>query len=339
MDSDVLPKSMRAAVIRAYDGKPQSLAVAEVPVSRPGPGQVLVRIAATPVNPADLAFMRGRYGFRKTLPAIPGFEGSGTVVAAGSGLMARLLTGRRVACSAAEPAISGGTWAQYLVANANRCIPLRQEVSTEQGATLLINPLTAWGLLEQARRGRYRAVVQTAAAGALGRMIVRLARRFSITTINIVRRPEQVDLLRSMGAEYVFNVNDPEFDAALRDLCHTFDARLGFDAVAGDLAARILRAQPVGSRLLIYGALSLKPPRIDPALLIFEDKRVEGFWLSSWLRSKNMLSRLRIAGRVQRLLATDLSTAIQAKLPLEEAAGGLERYAADMTGGKVMFLP
>jgi NADPH:quinone reductase-like Zn-dependent oxidoreductase len=329
---------MLAVLLQDYDNKPQSISVTEVPLLRPGPGQVLIRIAASPVNPADIVFMRGLYGFKKALPAIPGLEGSGTVIAAGSGLLPRFLLGRRVACSAADPDITGGTWAQYLVTHANRCIPLRKEVTTEQGATLLINPMTAWGLLEHARRGGHRAVVQSAAAGALGRMIVRLSRQFSITMINIVRRPEQEDLLRKLGAGHVLNENTPGFDAALRDLCHTLHAGIGFDAVAGEMSARMLRAQPEGSRLLVYGALSMKPPQIDPSSLIFERKGVEGFWLSSWLRTKNTLSVLGIARKVQKLLNTDLSTDIQARLPLEEFARGIQEYKHHMTRGKVLFV-
>ena len=84
---------MRAVQLRAYDGKPESIVVAEVPLPQPGSGEVLVRIFASPINPSDLMFIRGLYGFKKPLPAIPGFEGSGTVVEAGVGIMPRLLKG------------------------------------------------------------------------------------------------------------------------------------------------------------------------------------------------------------------------------------------------------
>jgi NADPH2:quinone reductase len=330
---------MRAVQLRAYDGTPESIAVAELPVPRPGPGQVLIRVAASPINPSDLMFIRGLYGFKKSVPAIPGFEGSGTVVEAGSGTMPRFLKGRRVACSAADPNIAGGMWAEYLVTSAQLCVPLSKQVDMEQGATMLVNPLTAWALMEEARVGRHRAVVQTAAASALGRMVVRLGRRFSIPTINVVRRTEQVELLRKMGAEHVLDTGDPGFDAGLRDLCHKLGASIGFDAVAGEVSARVLRAQPRGSRLLVYGALSLEASQIDPASLIFEGKRVEGFWLTAWLRHRNVFSQLRISRQIQRLLAGDLKTETRAKLPLEEAARGLEQYAANMTGGKILLLP
>jgi NADPH:quinone reductase-like Zn-dependent oxidoreductase len=330
---------MRAVQLRAYDGNPASLSVVDLPVPRPGAGQVLIRVAAAPINPSDQMFIRGLYGFKKPLPAIPGFEGSGTVIEAGSGVMARFLKGRRVACAAADPSIAGGMWAQYLVTSAQLCVPLGKQVDMEQGATMLVNPLTAWALLEEARRGRHRAVVQTAAASALGRMLVRLGLRFSIPTINVVRRAEQAELLRNMGAQYVLNTNDADFDASLQDLCRKLGATMGFDAVAGEMSARVLRAQPRGSRLLVYGALSLQASQVDPASLIFEGKRVEGFWLTAWLRRKNIVSQLRASRQVQRLLAADLRTEIQARLPLEETAHGLAQYAANMSGGKILLMP
>src|SRR5512136_1889234 len=104
----VLPKSMQAVLLDQLGGSPM---IGQLPIPTPGPGQVLIRMAATPINPSDLGFLQGSYGFQKPFPVVPGFEGSGTVDAAGSGLLPRLWLGRRVTCSA--PA--GGTWAEYLV--------------------------------------------------------------------------------------------------------------------------------------------------------------------------------------------------------------------------------
>lgn len=330
---------MRAVQLKDYSGKPGSLTVAEVPVPRPGRGEVLVKVFASPVNPSDLAFISGNYGFKKALPATPGFEGSGTVVEAGDGMMARFMKGRRVACAAADAKSTGGMWAEYIVTSAQFCVPLSKRVEMEQGATMLVNPLTAWALMDEARRGRHRAAVQTAAASALGRMVIRLGQKFGIPVINVVRRAEQVELLRSMGAEHVLNSNDPGFDEALRSLCNKLGASISFDAVAGEMSGRVLRAQPQGSRMLIYGGLSMQGVTLDPASLVFEGKRVEGFWLSAWLRRRNMLSQLRVARQVQQLLGSDLKTEIRARLPLEKAADGLRQYAADMTAGKVLIMP
>jgi NADPH:quinone reductase-like Zn-dependent oxidoreductase len=253
--------------------------------------------------------------------------------------MSHFLKGRRVACAAADPKVRGGMWAEYVVTPAQFCMPLRKNVDLEQGAALLVNPITAWALMDEARRGRHRAVVQTGAASAVGRMIVRLGKRFSIPVINVVRRAEQVELLRGMGAEYVMNSSEPEFDTRLYELCHQLGASIGFDAVAGEMSAIVLRAQPKGSRLLVYGALSLQPSQADPASLIFEDKRLEGFWLTAWLRSRTLLGQMRLARQIQEVLPSDLKTHFQAKIPLQEVSRGLQQYAANMTGGKVLLMP
>lgn len=334
-----IPNSMRAVQITAYDGAPESIRVAAVPVPQPGQGQVLVRVAASPINPSDLMFISGLYGFKKPLPAVPGFEGSGTVVAAGSGFMPRMLMGRRVACAAADASIAGGMWAEYIVTGAQFCIPLRKNVEMDQAAMMLVNPLTAWALVEEARRGGHKAMVQTAAASALGRMIIRLAKRSGIPLINVVRRAEQVELLRSMGAEHVLNSGTADFDSALQDLCHRLGATMGIDAVAGETTLRVMQAQPRGSRMLVYGALSLEPIQADPRSLIFEEKRLEGFWLSAWLRRKNLLQQFRISGKVQELLKSDLRSEVQARLPLNEVARALQQYSQHMTAGKVLIVP
>jgi NADPH:quinone reductase-like Zn-dependent oxidoreductase len=330
---------MRAVQLSAYDGRPESISVVEMPVPRPGPGEVLVRVHASPLNPSDDLFIRGLYGFRKPLPTVPGFEGSGTVVEAGRGALARFLNGKRVACTAAAANIDGGMWAQYAAVPAPFCVPLRKIVALDQGATMLINPLTAWALIDEARRGGHSAVVQTAAASSLGQMVIRLGRRFSISVINVVRRPEQITTLQNLGAEHVLSSNDPGFADNLRKLCHELGAGIGFDAVAGEMSATILRAQPRGSRLLVYGILSMTPSQIDPASLIFEDKRVEGFYLVEWLKHKNPLAQLLLARRIQTFLANDLKTDIQARLPLEDVARGLKQYASRMTGGKILLMP
>jgi NADPH:quinone reductase-like Zn-dependent oxidoreductase len=332
-----IPPTMRALQLRVYDGKPESLVLVEKPVPSPEKGQVLVQIAAAPVNPSDSGFMRGLYAMQKKLPVTPGFEGSGTVVATGSGFMARALAGKRVACSA--PFDGDGTWAEYMLTSAKMCIPLRKHVSLEQGATLIVNPITAWALMDIAKRGRHRAVVQSAAASSLGRMILRLGLRLGITVINVVRRQEQIDLLQSLGAKYVLNSSAPGFEEHLRQLSHQLQVSLAFEAVSGEISGYILRALPKGAKMVVYGAISEQACQIDPRSLVFDGKRLEGFWLAAWSRQKSIIGQIRATMQVQKLLASDLKTEVRARLPLEEAAQGLRQYAAAMTEGKILLVP
>lgn len=334
-----IPNTMRALELRDYDARPESLVPVDRPVPRPGRGQVLIRVAATPINPSDLMFVRGLYGFRKELPAIPGFEGSGTVVAAGPGLMPRILLGRRVACAAADARNRFGTWAEYVVTSAETVVPLSRSVDLHQAAMMLVNPLSAWALVDIARRGHHRAVIQTAAASALGRMVVRLGRRFSLPVINVVRRLEQAEELRALGAEHVVVSTDAHFDSQLTLLARRLGATLGLEAVSGDLTRRVLDALPRGGQVLVYGALSLEAAQVNPAALIFEGKRVAGFWLTEWLRGMSLWERFRVARQVQGMLAGDLQSLVQARVPLAAGSEALGQYARNMSAGKVLFVP
>ncbi|MFN7018109.1 MAG: zinc-binding dehydrogenase [Fimbriimonadales bacterium] len=331
-----IPESMRAAVVYAYDGAPESLRVETRPVPRPERGQVLVKMVAAPINPSDLMFLKGLYGVLKPLPVVPGWEGMGRVVATGDDGLSRLLLGKRVACAA--PNQQDGTWAEYMLTSATRCVPLRDTVSDEQGAMLIVNPLTAWALMDIVRNNRQRAFVQTAAASAVGRMLIRLSQHFRIEGVHIVRSEAQAELIRAMGARYVLNSESSDFDQRLRDLCHQLHARLAFEAVSGMLSARVLKAMPQGSRLILYGALSESPLMADPRDLIFEQKRIEGFWLADWLSGRTLWSQLRLSRQIQRALGNLMHTTIAGKYPLSEVHRALADYQASMTAGKRLLV-
>lgn len=326
---------MRALELSAYGG-PEALRLVERAVPNVGPGQVLVKIAAAAVNPSDLMFIRGRYGFTKTLPTVPGFEASGLVVA-GHGTYPRWLVGRRVACGVQRE--GDGTWAEYVLANARTCLPLLPSVTFEQGAMLLVNPFTAWALVEQAKRNRHRAVVQTAAASALGQMVLRLAQRAGLPMIHIVRRAEQAQQLKALGAEVVLNSSEPDFDEVLARHCKDLRATLALDAVADGLPEQLLEAMPRGSKVVVYGALSEQEVGVSPEQLIFRKGCVEGFWLSDYLGSLSLPGLLDRAVRVQRALATDLQVKVRARVGLEDAVNAIQNYEERMTDGKVLLTP
>jgi NADPH:quinone reductase-like Zn-dependent oxidoreductase len=331
-----LPPTMQALELRAYDGEPSSLAVVERPLPRLRHGEVLVRIAATPINPSDLMFLLGLY-VRKDLPVVPGFEASGQVVASGGGIGARALVGRRVACGA--PRDGDGTWAEYMAVPASQCVPLLPGVDIEAAASLIANPMTAWALLDIADKRGHRALLQTAAASAVGQMLVRLTERRRIPMIHVVRRPAQVDQLRSLGAVHVFDSSDPDFDVRLEKACRRLGVTLAFDAVAGDMTGRIVRALPRRARVIVYGALSQEAVQVHAGDLIFGHKRIGGFWLTHWI-SRTPLHEVARAGlTIQQKLGEDFRTEVQARLPLAEVHEAIARYKASMTRGKVLLLP
>ncbi len=336
------PKTMQALVLPQY-GKSvgdaiRSLDVRERKIPRLGPAQVLVRVEGAPCNPSDLMFLKDQYGVTKTLPCVPGWEGAGTVVAAGSPL-GQWLVGRRVAMGAQND--RDGTWAEYYVASALACVPLREDLPIEQGATLLINPLTAAGLLETARRHGHKAIVQSAAASQVGRMVNVLAREDRVPVLNIVRRQEQVDLLLKQGAIHILNSSDPDFAQQLRAECKRLKITAAFDAVAGEMTGTLLNSLGRGGTVYVYGALSEQAVgSIHPIGVIFRGHRVEGFYLGGWLKGAGIVRALRAAPRIQRLMVEGkLGTAVAETVSLAEAPEALLRYKENMTDGKVVIAP
>jgi len=328
-------ETMRALELKAYDGR---LHLVEKTVPQPGPGEVLVRMAAAAVNPSDLKFTVGAYGLKKPLPVVPGFEGSGVVVAAGPGLRAKFMAAKKRVCCLA-PETKDGTWAEYMVADARKCIPLQKNVTLEQGATMVVNPWTAMAHLDRARRGGHKAAVHTAAAGALGRMMLRLALRLGYPMVHVARFAGQVEELKGLGAEHVVSLEDPDLDERLKDLCGRLEATIAFDPIGGAMTGRVLAAMPKGSVAIVYGSLADEACAIRPEQFIYEGKRVEGFWMPRWVEKKTLLGRIRMALSAQKHLETEFQTRLRVRVGLEGAAEAVEAYKKDMDGGKVLILP
>lgn len=329
-----IPSTMHAAQLDEPNGR---LTLREIPVPRPQAGQVLIRMAAAPINPSDLGSLSGMsYGVKRQFPFTPGVEGSGTVIATGEGFMPGLLKGRRVACIASLT--GGGTWAEYMVTAAESCIPLNKNVSLEQGSMLIVNPLSALAILEIAQRGKRRAIVSTAAASALGGMILRLGKRRNIPIIHVVRRQAQVDGIRALGGEYVLNSSDADFVEQLHTMAHKLQATLLLDAISGSMTQQLAEAAPYGSTILLYSLMSFQNSSIDSRTAFVKHLHFDGWFLPNWLREKNLIQVLQLSGQAQSLLGTDLKSPIQKRVPLADVQQGLEMYVNNMSAGKILLV-
>jgi len=322
---------------RSIEDAIRSLEVAEKPVPEPGPGQVLVKMAAAPCNPSDLLFLSGQYGVKKPYPAVPGWEGAGTVVKSGGGALAWWLQGKRVACGGQTDL--DGTWAEYYIADAKSCVPLHDAVSFEQGATLLINPLTAVGMMEEAVKGKHRAIIQNAALSQVGRLLRKLAEMEGVPIIDIVRRDEQVKQLEKEGAKHVLNSSDDSFAESLKTLAQDLEATIAFDAVGGETTGTLLNAMPEHSSIYVYGALAGKAcGGVSPLSLIFQDKSVKGFWLTKWIKESGALGTYMATRKVQQLMGSGtFHTTISKTVGPDSWIEALLEYSQSMSSGKVIL--
>jgi len=277
------------------------LSLASVESPQPAAHEVLVRIEAAPINPSDIgllfgaadmstvalsgtsdrpvvtaripeAAMKSMVGrLNKSLPV--GGEGAGVVVAAGASKEAQALLNKAVAI------MGGATYAQYRCVPVGQCLELPADAIPAEGASSFINPLTALGMIETMRREGHSALVHTAAASNLGQMLNRICQKDGIGLVNIVRKQEQADLLRAMGAAHVCDTASPTFPRDLTEAIAATGATIAFDAIGGGtLAGQILTAmETVLSRhakeysrygstthkqVYIYGGLDLKPTEV-----------------------------------------------------------------------------
>jgi NADPH:quinone reductase len=338
-----LPSTMRAMSLPAYHPEVadavRALEIVERPVPEPKNGEVLLRMLAAPCNPSDLMLLQDSYGVTKSLPCVPGWEGAGTIVRSGGGLMARAMLGQTVACGGQGD--FDGTWSEYYVAKADSCIPLIKGLDPVQGSTLIVNPVTALAMIDTAKTAGSPALINLAAASQLGRMVIMLAKGDGYPVINVVRRPQQAELLRSLGAEHVLLSTSDDHDAELGALAQKLDARVALDPIGGARTGQVLKAMPKGSRVLVYGALAGEPcGDIDPIGLIFEDKHVTGFWLTSWIETQSLLGLVMKTRALQKhMLAGRIETQVQAKVGFDGFVDALLGYLDDMTAGKVILDP
>lgn len=248
------------------------LSLASVPVAEPGPEEVVVRVEAAPVNPSDLGLLFGAADMstakQSGTPANPvvtatipeklmkamagrldesmpvGNEGAGVVVKAGSSPAAQALLGRTVAV------LGGAMYSQYRTVKTVQCMALPEGTTPMEGASCFVNPLTALSMVEAMRRENHTALVHTAAASNLGQMLNRICIQDKVSLVNIVRKQEQEDVLRALGATYVCNSNSPTFMQDLTQALVATGATIAFDAIGGGkLASQILSCMETAANL------------------------------------------------------------------------------------------
>ncbi len=330
-----IPDTMTVAVLNSYSGA-DALSIEQRPIPTPAKNEVLVKVAFSPINPSDLATLTGYYGLKNPTPIVPGGEGSGEVVSAGPGAMARYFLGKRVACTGWGK--GGGVWSEYVVKSVKGgVLPLNKSLSLEQGAMSTINPLTASAFIAITKKGGHQSILLTAAASSLGKMVNRLGRNEGIQIVNVVRRDGQVDLLKAQGSNIVLNSNEAGFEQQLHDICHQTNTRIAFDAVAGPLTNQLLKAMPPNSKVIVFSALSRQAVQASPDLLIFENKMVDSFWLGPWLSKQNLVKIMLLWKRAQKQIPSQLKSEIRKIYPIQEVKEAIRDYTSQMTGGKILL--
>jgi len=354
------------------------LALVDVAVPEPRANEVVIRVEASPINPSDLGLLlagadvtsavassdgdRPRLSFAidpRTFDSLAGRlgesmpvgnEGAGTVIAAGTSQAAQALLGRTVSTA------SGAMYSQYRCVDAAQCLVLPEGTPARLGASSFVNPLTALGMVETMRREGHSALVHTAAASNLGRMLVRLCAEEQVPLVNIVRRPEQGATLRSLGATFVCDSSAPSFMSDLVAALTATSATLAFDAIGGGpLASQILTAMESAAntsasaysrygstthkQVYIYGGLDRGPTVLTRNFGFAWG--VGGWLLTPFLQKIGPEALAGLRQRVADELTTTFSSAYTREISLREVLDPevVATFARQATGEKFLIAP
>jgi len=355
-----------------------TLALQNIEKPQPSADEVVVRIEAAPLNPSDLAVLfsaadmsTAKQSGTEENPAITadvpaqfmpavkarvnkaipvGNEGAGTVVAAGSSPAAQALMGKMVAV------IGGGTYRQYICANVQSCLELKEGTTAKEGASSFVNPLTALAMVETMRTEGHKAIIHAAAASNLGQMLNRICIADGIDLINIVRKADQETLLRDMGAKYVVNSSSDSFLTELTAAIIETGATIAFDPIGGgQLTSNILNCMEVAAardmkehsvygsetfkQVYIYGALNRGPITLNRNFGFAWG--VNGFLLFTALGKLGtktvMAMRKRVSDEITTTFASHYTheVSLAEVLQLQSIAG----YSKQATGEKYLITP
>ena len=363
-------RELRSTVTEEGDA---TLVIAECDVPEPGPDEVVVRIEAAPINPSDLGLLLAMGnvaaaesidgGFRIPLspgvlaanrarvgiPMPAGNEGGGTVVAAGSSPDSQALVGKVVGF------VSGNSYAEYRTVLRQSCIVMGEGVTPEQAAAPFVNPLTALGMVETMRMEGHTGLVHTVGASNLGLMLNRICLADGVPLVNLVRRPEHVELLRGEGAEHVVDTSSASFDDDLRAALKATGATIAFDAIGGgELASTLLSAMErvasegatfsrygsdTNKQVYIYGSLDRSPTLLHRSFGLTWS--VAGWLLTPFLGKLGAEGAARLRQRVADEITTTFASRYGLRVSLDEAVDPdvARRYGRMASGDKVLVLP
>ena len=356
------------------------ISIAKVDIPTPADDEVLIEIYAAPINPSDLALlttfggdvsnikisgsgdntiasmsvhpavmrsMKSRVG--QSMPV--GNEGAGVVVDAG--INAKSLIGKTVGLA------GGAMYSQYKCAPAVNCLVLDDGIAPSEAASSFVNPMTALSFVETMKMENHSAIVHTAAASNLGQMLVKVCKSENIPLVNIVRKEEQVDILKNIGAKYICNTNESDFMESLVGALTETGATLGFDATGGgnngELAGQILAAMEVAANNASgeysrYGSETYKQVYIygglDPSPTILKRSYGMSWGLGGWLLTpmlgkigmeKFQEMRARISKEIKTTFASEYSQEISFEEMLQPEI--INSYVKQKTGSKFLVNP
>jgi NADPH:quinone reductase len=313
-------------------GGPEVLRLAEVDVPQPGPGEVLVQVAAAGVNFVDTYQRSG--GYPVELPAVLGLEGAGSVIEVGPDVRGREV-GDRVAWADAL-----GSYAEQVVLAADRTVRIPDRVEIDVAAALMLQGMTAHYLSQSTHRlGREDTALVYAAAGGVGRLLVQLAKRRGARVLACTSTAAKAEQVRAAGADETILYRDVDLVAAVRELTGGAGVDVVYDSVGKDTFDASLDCLKPRGLMVLHGAASGPVPPMDPQVL----NRKGSLYLTrpnlaTYIATSDELE-WRAGALFDLVAAGQLDVQIHERYPLADAERAHRDLESGTTTGKLLLLP
>lgn len=265
---------MQCVFIERFGEPADVVQLGACPLPAPGPGEARVRTTLSPIHNHDLAIVRGVYGYKPALPAVPGTEALGIVDALGEGVQSVKL-GQRVATASAQSA-----WAECFISPVANLVPVPDALPDEAACQLLAMPLSALILLEDMKLQPGQWIVQDAANGAVGKVLAILAAARGIGVVNLVRRESALADLTAAGIAHGVSTDTSGWQDRVKALTGGAPIVRAIDSIGGEAAQQIMGLLAENGELISFGSLTFKPLLIGADQLIFKQAVVRGYWAS-----------------------------------------------------------
>jgi len=323
---------MKALQLQAFGNPANVVKLVDLPdVGAPGPDEVVIAPEASPINNTDFLIIAGRYGYLPPLPSILGVEGVGRVAAVGRNVR-HLREGDRTLIPLMHPA-----WAERIKTSAPWLRPLPNG-DVQQLSMLGINPATAYLLLTEIvplKRGDW--VIQNGANSAVGRAVIAIAKSLGIKTVNIVRREELVDEIKSLGGDIVL-VEGPELPKLIAAATGKAAISLAIDMVADTATLNLTNSIALNGTVVLYSASSQKPLVGSAIQMIFNNQSIRGFWLINWFKTATPDKLAAMYDHLASMVASGaIAAPVAASYRFENFSDALALAAK--RGGKVILTP
>ena len=248
-----------AKVVRTHTlGGPEVLQIEDADVGEPGPGEVRIRVEAVGLNRAEAMYRAGRYPVKPQLPSLIGYEGVGTIEALGAGVEGFAI-GERVCVLPMIQQGQYGIWAEQAIVPARILLPAPPGLSPAEAASIWMQYMTAFALIEVAEIGIGDGVIVRAASSSVGIAAIQLANWAGSVSIACTRSHAKAAALREQGAAHVVATEEEDLVARVMEITGGKGARTAFDPVGGPYVDTLAQALAPRGILFIYGGLSEQP--------------------------------------------------------------------------------